>query len=589
MLCNTRNGDKEQKRLVEHTVNGCMMHSGDYELKNVITLRFGLILSLVSMVCAVCVLAWVPPVSRDALTHHLAVPKLYILSGGMVELPAIGFSYFPMNLDLLYLIPLYFGNDILPKFIHFAFGLLTAILIFRYLKKRLNVNYGLLGALVFLSIPVVVKLSITVYVDLGLVFFTTAALVYLFKWHQAPHSNKNLMVSALFCGLALGTKYNGLVTLALLTLFVPFIYLKSREASVSSQLKATGLMAAYFVIALLIFSPWVIRNLIWTGNPVFPLYRNVFSTVHVAPSEELPDDIQAVIDRRTKNWNHFAVRRIIYKESWNEIALIPIRIFFQGKDNDPKYFDGKLNPFLLILPIFAFYPRRRAYPNVHFEKKVLLTFTVLFILVAFFKTSIRIRYVAPVIPALVILSVYGIQNLITFFQGPGNPIAGRVGTALVTAAVVFLLGLNTIYVHQQFQAVDPLSYLSGKVGRDEYIGRYRPEFPVMQYANRYLAKSDKIMGLFLGNRRYYCDRQLVFGENLLAKAVILASSEEDIQNALINKGFTHIIVHLDLLRQWSTALNEQEKRINANFFNTCLTALNRNGAYVLFAIKAPNR
>jgi len=575
--------------LVEHTVNDGWMHSGDYELKNFITLRFGLILALVSLVCALCLLAWVPPVSRDALTHHLAVPQLYIHNGGMVELPTIGFSYFPMNLDLLYLIPLYFGNDILPKFIHLAFGLLTAIFIFRYLKKRLNANYGLLGALVFLSIPVVVKLSITVYVDLGLVFFTTVALIYLFKWHQAPYSKKHLMISAVFCGLALGTKYNGLVTLALLTLFVPFICLKSKPASGVSQLKATGSMVAYFVVALLIFSPWMIRNLIWTGNPVFPLYRNVFSTDRAVPSKVLSGDLQAEIDKRTKDWSHFAVRRIIYKESWNEIALIPIRIFFQGKDNDPKYFDGKLNPFLLILPIFAFYPRRQANSTVHFEKKVLLTFTVLFILFAFFKTSIRIRYVAPVIPALVILSVYGTQNLITFFQGSRKPTAGRVGTALVAAAVVFLLGLNAIYIHEQFQTVDPLSYLSGKVGRDEYIGRYRPEFPVMQYANRYLAKSDKIMGLFLGNRRYYCDRQLVFGENLLTRAVILASSKEDIQNALIDKGFTHIIVHLDLLRQWSSALNEREKRVNADFFNTCLTALNRNGAYVLFAINAPNR
>ena len=571
------------------TANDCMMHSGDYELKYFITLRFGLILSLFSLICVVCLLAWVPPVSRDALTHHLAVPKLYIQNGGMVELPTIGFSYFTMNLDLLYLIPLYFGNDILPKFIHLAFGLLTAILIFRYLKKRLNTNYGLLGALVFLSIPVVVKLSITVYVDLGLVFFTTTALIYLLKWNQPPHSKKNLMVSAVFCGLALGTKYNGLVTLALLALFVPFIYLKSREASGPSQLKATGLMVAYFVIALLVFSPWMIRNLIWTGNPIFPLYRSVFTSDHAVPSKVLSDDVQAEIDKRTEDWNHFAVRRIIYKESWNEIALIPIRIFFQGKDNDPKYFDGKLNPLLLILPVFAFYPRRRANPNAHFEKKVLLTFIVLFILFAFFKTSIRIRYVAPVIPALVILSVYGIQNLITFFQDSRKPMAGSVGTALAAMAVMFLLGLNAIYLHQQFRAVDPLSYLSGKVGRDEYIGRYRPEFPVMQYANRHLAKSDKIMGLFLGNRRYYCDRQLVFGDNLLTRAVILASSEGDIQNALLEKGFTHIIVQLDLLRQWSTTLSEREKRVNADFFNTCLMALNRNGAYVLFAIKVPNR
>ena len=129
-------------------------------------------------------LASVPPVSRDALTHHLVVPKLYLQHGKMVELPAIPFSYYPMNLDLLYILPLYFGNDIVPKFIHFLFALMTAGLLFGFLKKRSGTLYALFGCLMFLSTPVIVKLSITVYVDLGLVFFSTAALIYLIKWSE---------------------------------------------------------------------------------------------------------------------------------------------------------------------------------------------------------------------------------------------------------------------------------------------------------------------------------------------------------------------------------------------------------------------
>ena len=93
------------------------------------------------------------------------------------------YSYYPMNLDLLYMIPLYFGNDIFPKFIHFAFALGTAWLIFTYLAKRLDRYYAILGVLLFLSTPVIVKLSITAYVDLGLVFFSTAGLMYILRWH----------------------------------------------------------------------------------------------------------------------------------------------------------------------------------------------------------------------------------------------------------------------------------------------------------------------------------------------------------------------------------------------------------------------
>ena len=116
---------------------------------------------LMLLIASIIILSWVPPVSRDALTHHLAVPKLYLKHGGIHEIPSVTFSYYPMNLDLLYLIPLYFGNDIIPKLIHFLFGLLTAWLIYGYLGKRLGSIWGLFGAIFFLSLPIIIKLSIS--------------------------------------------------------------------------------------------------------------------------------------------------------------------------------------------------------------------------------------------------------------------------------------------------------------------------------------------------------------------------------------------------------------------------------------------
>ena len=78
---------------------------------------------LVSLIVSIIILSCVPPVSKDALIHHLAVPKLYLKHGGVYEIPFMVFSYYPMNLDLIYMIPLYFGNDIAPKFVHFLFPL----------------------------------------------------------------------------------------------------------------------------------------------------------------------------------------------------------------------------------------------------------------------------------------------------------------------------------------------------------------------------------------------------------------------------------------------------------------------------------
>ena len=86
--------------------------------KKLFLIHTALFLLIIGTVICISILASVPPVSRDALIHHLAVPKLYLEHGGIYEIPSIRFSYYPMNLNLLYMIPLYFGNDILPKFIH---------------------------------------------------------------------------------------------------------------------------------------------------------------------------------------------------------------------------------------------------------------------------------------------------------------------------------------------------------------------------------------------------------------------------------------------------------------------------------------
>lgn len=117
----------------------------------------------------------------------------------------MAFSYYPMNLDLLYMIPLYFGNDIVPKFIHFAFVLLTAWLVFKYLSRRTNKGYGLLGALLFLSIVIIIKLSVTVYVDLGEIFFSFASFLFILEWLKNDFKIKSLLYSGIMCGLALGT------------------------------------------------------------------------------------------------------------------------------------------------------------------------------------------------------------------------------------------------------------------------------------------------------------------------------------------------------------------------------------------------
>lgn len=571
-------------------------------------LKILLIVFISVLVIAVGILGWVPPVSRDALTHHLAVPKLYLQHGGVYEIPSIEFSYYPMNLDFLYIIPLYFGNDIAPKFIHFLFALLTAAILYGYLKKRIGKLWGLCGAAFFLSLPIVVKLSITVYVDLGLVFFSTAALIYLFKWIENRFPSSLLVFAGIFCGLALGTKYNGLIVLFLLTALVPFIYISQTKKAVARrepadkrrsanlQLKALGFGALFCLVALLVFSPWMVRNFIWQSNPVYPLYNSRFNPTaaveRVEANNSLKQNLNAEqVKKRRKSatgGGTFAFRKEAFQEQWWQIILLPVRIFFQGQDDDPKYFDGKLSPFLFFLPLVAFWPSKREPESLRVEKRILAAFAILFILYAFSQSAIRIRYIAPAIPPLVILAVFGLKRLID--MGSSRPRAGAASlwTGVGLLAAIAMLAMNSAYIYQQFNYVQPLGYISGQISRDDYIARYRSEYPVLQYANRNLHSDAKILGLFLGNRLYYSDREMIFGNSLFQELVQPSDSADMLARKMNQMGFSHLLVRFDLFNRWSSArINDREKqRIIMDLFNNQTKLLISEGGYGLFQLNA---
>ncbi len=455
----------------------------------------GLLLGFLGvLIISIVVLSWVPPVSKDALVHHLAVPKLYLEHGGVYEIPSMPFSYYPMNLDLLYLIPLKFGQDILPKFIHFCFALLTAGIIFGYLKPRTSRTFALLGVILFLSIPIIIKLSITAYVDLGIIFFSTASVFLIFKWMKSGFHLGLLILSAVFCGLAMGTKYNGLVVLFLLTLLVPFLYSRYGRKGRNGFFRSLGCAALFFLVAMTVFSPWMIRNHYWKGNPIYPLYQEWFEARKAVSSQVVVDNIP----EKKMNRGIFTYRSMIYKEKWWEIALLPVRIFFQGEDGNPQYFDGKLSPFLFFLPIFAFYRIREGPEQVRREKKILFVFALLFLVLVVFTRDLRVRYVAPIIPALVILSIFGLINLREMALKLHTRSARGLGFMGLCFLVIFSMTINANYILDQFREIQPFQYIKGDVSRDEYISKHRGEYPTLKFVNGHLPTDALILFVFVG-------------------------------------------------------------------------------------------
>ncbi len=500
-------------------------------------------------------LALTPPSVRDELIHHLAVPAIYAREGRIIDLPTMPVSYFPMNIDLLYLIPLVLGNDIVPRLVHLAFGLLTAAVIYSYLSVRLDRRSAVLGVLLFLSTPVVMNLSRMAYVDLGATFFSTLALVGVLFWRDGD--DRWLLYSALALGLALGSKYNMLISLMLLSLMVVHVSLRRRRGQAASL--RTG--ALYFAVALVVFLPWLLRNYILAGSPLYPLIGAVSSSFAEGGGLHVGGSLSPV-----------AKRYILYNESTLDILLVPLRIFWEGMDNSIERFDGVLNPFFLVFILFAFL--RRGLKDLWY----LVVFSVLFFYIAFFTSDLVIRYILPVLPPLVIISVWGLKNA---FET-------RVLRYAATVFLFLFLAFNLHYLKGLYTSYRPISYLVGGETRREYLSRVLPDYRVVAYANENIPEDSKVYFLFTGDRVYYWERDVYYGDRTGGELVSLVKGARDaasLRDRFTSRGFTHLFVMDALLKRFALDnFGEDELAVLSGFFRDHIERLYGANGFSLYRI-----
>jgi hypothetical protein len=139
---------------------------------------------------------------------------------------------------------------------------------------------------------------------------------------------------------------------------------------------------------------------------------------------------------------------------------------------------------------------------------------------------------------------------------------------LVILGVLVLFSLNGGYLIQLFGKVKPIPYISGQVTREAYITRHRPEYPAIAFVNRTLPQDARILSIFLGNRRYYFEREVLFDLALVQSALTEAASPEDFRRSLKSRGITHMVVGSALFNNWVAGnLAPPQKALLQRFFN----------------------
>ena len=235
-----------------------------------------LVLILVAQVFLNLTGALGPELSFDALWYHLTLPKLYLCQQAVTYFPGglLYYSVVPRLTEMLFTAALLFKNEILAKLVHWLFGLLSAVALFKLLKRFLDNKFSLLGTTTFYTFLVVGWLSTTTYVDLTRTFFEILALTFFLRWLE--EKGNWLVKSGLMMGLSLSTK---LLSLQSLLIFSVLIVVFSRE-----RLKNLG---QFLSVSLGVVLPWYWLAYQSTGNPLYPLFSGWFAKEQIGNWENL--------------------------------------------------------------------------------------------------------------------------------------------------------------------------------------------------------------------------------------------------------------------------------------------------------------
>ncbi len=214
-----------------------------------------------------------PEIGFDALWYHLSLPKIFLsehsvshISGGLFyysEIPKLG--------EMFYIRALALGNENTAKLIHFMFGLLSLVALYKVSRKFFDTKLSLLACLLFYSNLVVGWESTTAYIDLFRTFFEIMAFWAFLEWVNSKEK-KWMYESAIMTGLAISTK---LISLGSLLVFTLLIFYVLRRTSFREIVKT---ILTFCLIALFVVSPWFIFSYFNTGNPVYPLFTKFYET-----------------------------------------------------------------------------------------------------------------------------------------------------------------------------------------------------------------------------------------------------------------------------------------------------------------------
>lgn len=210
------------------------------------------------------VLASAPPTSGDAIAYHLTAPKEWLAAGRIFPIWWDWNTFQPFSTEFHEALGQALWNGRAAMVVAALLGVFSVCCVYGLARELAGRTAAVVAALVWVAQGMFVWVSTGGFVDLALAGFVALAAWHLVALHRSGRSTDALW-AGLAVGIAAGTKYHGLIFLAVFALLVPVLARQHR-----------GLALGLFSLAAAVALPWYVRNWIVAGNPLYPFAAGVF-------------------------------------------------------------------------------------------------------------------------------------------------------------------------------------------------------------------------------------------------------------------------------------------------------------------------
>ena len=456
--------------------------------------------------------ALAPPFEYDELEYHLGALADYRRAGRIVFLPHNFYSNLPQLTEMLYMLAMTTTSDIAAKLLHWFFGVFGAMAVYGVARRLWSRSVGLTAAALFYCTPFVQDLSETARIDLATAFLATlafGALVVGSEENEAASEKSWIWLSAFCAGAAVATKWTA----------IPVVLLPATVMLVVRR-RFSSFPVYCFIVAIMI-GPWLVKNWLLTGNPVYPLLYGWFPNPHWSAQ-------QAAV---------FAARH------YPTFGWQTVWQFFTPLWNLSFVEAGAAPLLLMTAPLILLLPRVEAMTAKRAGKLFMGAYAGWFCF-----TFRPWRFLFPAFGVAAVAGAYALEKL---GRESAVRIALRWSVGVVLVANLAALALNDLADVEDPQHVPAqislVRYALGQFTRDEFVERLgRGVLEPIIWMNGNLPHNAKV--LYIGEARAYYAKHPVIWSTAFDRPPLLTMSREartraGLLVALRQQGVTHVYMN----------------------------------------------